>query len=249
MSAESDREALSSEGKERKPDVPGFADSRRVAADYDRVADEYTRHIFGELAGKPFDRALLDRFAAEVGMGRVCDVGCGPGHVSAYLHARGCDVFGVDLSTRMVELASTLNPGVEFRVGDLRALPAAARSLAGAVCLYSLIHLAADELAPALAALHRTLRPGGQLLLAVHEGQESRAPGQMWGIPVSLRFNFFTRAEITAALAEAGLTIRELTSRPPYAGVEVETNRLYAWATSPRPDSPAGNGEGAVGAL
>src|SRR5437773_6198242 len=74
-----------------------------VRASYDRVAAEYAERIAGELAGKPFDRALLDRFADQVRpLGPVCDVGCGPGHVTAYLHERGLDVFGVDLSPEMV---------------------------------------------------------------------------------------------------------------------------------------------------
>lgn len=30
---------------------------------YDRLAGEYTRHIYDELKDKPFDRGLLDRFA------------------------------------------------------------------------------------------------------------------------------------------------------------------------------------------
>jgi len=35
---------------------------------------------FDELDSKPFDRAVLDRFAASVkGRGRVCDLACSPG--------------------------------------------------------------------------------------------------------------------------------------------------------------------------
>jgi hypothetical protein len=57
---------------------------------YDRVADEYVRQIFDELQHKPFDRELLDRFAASVrDAGLACDMGCGPGHVARYLHEHG----------------------------------------------------------------------------------------------------------------------------------------------------------------
>jgi len=73
-------------------------------ASYDRVADEYVRRIFDELKHKPIDRRLLDRFAASVSeAGPACDMGCGPGHVARYLHARGVQICGVDLSTEMVE--------------------------------------------------------------------------------------------------------------------------------------------------
>jgi SAM-dependent methyltransferase len=213
-------------------------DLAALAADYDRVADEYTRHIFGELAEKPFDRALLDRFARLTGDGLVCDGGCGPGHVSHYLHERGCDVFGIDISPRMVRLASELNPMIEFRVADLREPGIRPATLAGLVCLYSLIHFTAGELAAVLTTLRSTLRPGGQLLLAVHEGAETRTPGEMWGIPVSLKFNFFTQPQIEAALTQAGFAIDDILHREPYVGVEVETDRLYAMAIAPDDDNP-----------
>jgi SAM-dependent methyltransferase len=204
-----------------------------IAADYDRVADEYVRHIFGELAGKPFDRAMLDRFARLVGDGLVCDAGCGPGHVARYLHERGCNVFGIDISPRMVSLASELNPMIEFHVADLREPGILHATLAGLTCFYSLIHFAAGELVAVLTTLRRAMRPGGRLLLAVHEGTEPRTPGEMWGIPVSLQFNFFTRPEIEVALTRAGLAIDEIVHREPYLGVEVETDRIYATAIAP----------------
>ena len=79
---------------------------------YDCVADEYVRRIFDELRHKPLDRQLLDRFAARVRhAGVACDMGCGPGQVARYLHERGVEVCGVDLSPAMVERARQLTPG------------------------------------------------------------------------------------------------------------------------------------------
>jgi SAM-dependent methyltransferase len=130
------------------------------------------------------------------------------------------------------------HPGVEFVVGDLRRLPVGEASLAGIVCFYSLIHLESDQLAPTLAALRRTLRPGGRLLIAVHEGHESREPGELWGIPVSLRFNFFTYEQLTRALRDGGFVVEQITHRASYPDVEVETDRLYASATAPATQTP-----------
>jgi hypothetical protein len=45
--------------------------SQLIRESYDRIADEYARRIYNELQHKPFDRDLLDRFAAEAaGRGR-----------------------------------------------------------------------------------------------------------------------------------------------------------------------------------
>ncbi len=89
-------------------------DINELRDSYDQVAGEYVTRIFHELEHKPMDRALLDRFAAEVqGLGTICDMGCGPGHVAQYLHERGVHVLGIDVSPRMVEQARQLNPGIE----------------------------------------------------------------------------------------------------------------------------------------
>src|SRR5687767_2004876 len=87
---------------------------------YDTVADEYVRRFFDELKDKPFDRQLLDRFADSVrDVGAACDMGCGPGQVARYLHERGVQVCGVDLSPGIVERARVLNPDIEFQQGDM----------------------------------------------------------------------------------------------------------------------------------
>jgi trans-aconitate methyltransferase len=92
-----------------------------IQAGYDVVADAYAEQFFDELSRKPFDRLLLDAFAADCeGRGTVLDVGCGPGHVARYLSERGAKASGFGLSPAMVELARKLNPGLEFRAGDMR---------------------------------------------------------------------------------------------------------------------------------
>src|SRR5262249_45822260 len=95
-------------------------------ASYDAVADEYTSRIAAELQHTPFDRQLLDQFAERVrGLGLVADIGCGPGHVGRYLHDRGIDVVGIDLSPRMIQCARRLTPAMEFQQADMTALPTA----------------------------------------------------------------------------------------------------------------------------
>ena len=87
-------------------------DQKKLAsleAGYDKVAGHYVERIFNELDHKPLDRLLLDRFADSIGSSaRICDVGCGPGHVTNYLRQRGVDVFGIDLSSAMVDQARRL---------------------------------------------------------------------------------------------------------------------------------------------
>src|SRR5881628_461864 len=116
--------------------------NRYLVESYDRVAQRYAEQFFNELDRKPFDRELLNRYAERLhGRGKVCDLGCGPGHVARYLHSRGLDVFGVDISPRMVEVARGLNPTIPFAQADMLKLSLADSCLAGIAAFYSLIHL------------------------------------------------------------------------------------------------------------
>jgi SAM-dependent methyltransferase len=207
-----------------------------VTGSYDRLAGTYAQRIYDELDGKPFDRALLDRFADRVrGHGVVLDLGCGPGHVARYLHQRDVTVVGVDLSPGMIEIARGRAPEVEFRVGDLRSLDMADASAAGGVAFYSLIHFAPAELDRALGEIARVLRPGAPLLVAVHRGSQTVHLEELWGIGIRLDFVFFEPQVLGGALRAAGLEVVETLTRPAYKGVEAETERLYLWARRAEP--------------
>jgi SAM-dependent methyltransferase len=198
---------------------------------YDRVTDEYVRHIYDELKDKPLDRELLDRFVTEVGAtGPVCDMGCGPGQVARYLHEHGANVTGIDLSPGMIARAKQLNPGIEFRVGDMTALADADAAWAGITAFYSIVHFPRDQVVVALRELHRVLRPGGLLLLAFHVGDETLHLDEWWEHQVSIDWYFFKTEEIAASLRRAGFTIGQIIVREPYPEVEHPSRRAYIFA-------------------
>jgi SAM-dependent methyltransferase len=85
---------------------------------YDRVAQEYAKQFYDELDSKPFDRKMLDWFIEKVdGLGTICDLGCGCGHIANYLHNRSLEVCGIDLSSGMLKQAQQLNPNITFQQG------------------------------------------------------------------------------------------------------------------------------------
>jgi SAM-dependent methyltransferase len=201
---------------------------------YDRVADEYVRRIFDELQHKPLDRQLLDRFAAQVrDVGPACDLGCGPGHVARYLHERGVQVCGVDLSPAMVERARALTPAVEFGQGDMMALDAPDGAWAGIVAFYSIIHILRGDMLQALGEVRRVLRPGGILLLAFHIGDGAVHLDEWWGRKVCVDFFFFRPDEMAGELRAAGFEIEEIIEREPYPDVEHQSRRAYIFARRP----------------
>src|SRR4029434_7985732 len=145
---------------------------------FDLVADEYVRRIFDELQHKPLDRQLLDRFAASVReVGPACDMGCGPGHVARYLHERGVQVCGIDLSPAMAARARELTDVVACHQGNMMALDPPHAAWAGIVAFYSIIHIPRGDMPRALEEFRRVLRPGGMLLLAFHIGDDTIGRG------------------------------------------------------------------------
>jgi SAM-dependent methyltransferase len=206
-----------------------------VQASYDQVADEYARHLYGELRQKPLDRQLLDKFAEQVrGSGLACDLGCGPGQVARYLHERGVAVCGVDLSQGMVERARQLNPEIEFRRDDMTALDVPSEAWAGIAAFYAIVSLPPADLAQALHEMKRVLQPGGLLLLSFHIGEEVSHVEDLWGCAVSLDFYFFRTREISSYLSATGFEIDEIVERDPYVpDVEYQSRRAYIFAHKP----------------
>lgn len=199
---------------------------------YDRLASTYADELWHELDGKPLDRWLLERVARDA-RGPVLEVGCGPGHVTAFLAGHGADAAGLDLSPAMIAVARARVPAARFEVGDLRALPHADGALGAVVAMYALVHLPPPELPAAVAELARVLAPGGLLLAAVHAGSQVLHPGALWGIAIDIDWHFVEPAALFAAVAAAGLAPVEALVREPYAGVEHASRRAYVLARKP----------------
>lgn len=215
-----DRETVLAEGT-------GARDAA-VRETYDAVAEAYFDKLGDELIDKPFDVWLLERIASLAEPNPLVDVGCGPGHITAFLADTGAQVSGVDLSPAMIGVANREFPDLDFSVGSLFTLlrPRTAAGWGAVLAWYSLVHLAGSELAPAVAALARTLAPGGVLAVAVHVGDEVRHVTELVGEPVHVDFVLHDPGQVLGAFSAAGLTGVEWYRRGPVAD-EAQTERLY----------------------
>lgn len=140
-----------------------------VSEAYSARAAEYIEALGVVEAMHPSDAALIASWGAQVD-GPALDIGCGPGHWTAFLAERGLDIRGVDLTPAFIEHARATYPDVRFATGSVEALDASDASLGGVLAWYSLIHHTPDAIGPALDEIARALRPGGLLLVGFFEG-------------------------------------------------------------------------------
>lgn len=203
---------------------PDFVTATRAA--YDTVAVSYAELLRDHLATEPFDRAMLDAFAALVGAeagsvadaGPVVEAGCGPGRITGYLHHLGLDVSGVDLSPAMIEVARAAHPDVRFTVGSMTALDVPDGGLAGLVAWYSIIHTPPELLPGVFAEFRRVLRPGGRLLLAFQVGDERVRIERAYGHAVDVDAYRLPPDHVAELLAAAGFAVEARlvrAARPP----------------------------------
>jgi SAM-dependent methyltransferase len=207
---------------------PAYTTATRIA--YDIVANDYAELLHDELAAKPFDRAMLDTFAELVHGARIADVGCGPGRVTAYLDALGCDAFGVDLSPEMIAVARRSYPQLHFEVGTMTALACDDDCVGGVVAWYSIIHTPPALLPAAFIEFARVLRSGGHLLLAFQVGDECVELRHAYGHDIALDAYRLSPDDIATTLATFGFDVVASLVRAPY-GLE-KTPQAFLIATA-----------------
>ena len=217
-----DREAVLAEG--------GAVRDAKVIAAYDAAAEAYAAELADELIEKPFDIWLLER-VAEAADGPIMDVGCGPGHIAAFLADTGAEVHGMDASGTMIEQARTAFPDLDFQVARFHQLlrPRTAATWGAIIAWYAFGHLAPSELSGVLRTASGTLNPGGLFALAVELGDRVRHADSLCGVEVDLDYVLHDRAQVLAALAASDLVVDEWYVRAPVRG-EADTERLYVVA-------------------
>jgi len=180
---------------------------------YDAFADSFADHVEDSAYNAHYDRPAVLGLIGDVSGRRVLDVGCGSGLYAEELARRGAHVVAFDSSSQLVNHAKRrVSSAVHVRVHDLED-PLdwlADESMDQAVMALVLHHLA--DPVSALREIHRTLKPGGRLVVStVHPTADWHQLGgsyftdeiidAKWNAGWEVRFR---RAPLTAWCAEFG---------------------------------------------
>ncbi len=100
----------------------------------------------------------------------ILDLGCGAGRTTTFIHEKGCDVVGVDISGPLVDQARKNFPGIDFRVMDARKLGFKDGSFDAVFFSFNGIDNLASlsERRRAMSEIKRVLRPGGFFIYSSH---------------------------------------------------------------------------------
>lgn len=202
---------------------------RKSRENWDSLIDEWTAHGKFQLWRRHSDAvntALLNRWLPERTVSRLLKTDLFDEAVTdglfATLAARAGQVFGVDVSSRVAEMAGSRHPGLVAEAADVRRLPFDNASFDTVVSISTLDHFdSRDDIPVALRELARVLRPGGQLLLTL----DNLAHPAVWLrsllphglmmrlglVPYAVGKTLAPRS-LKAACRDAGLTVTDATA-------------------------------------
>ncbi|MCP4307968.1 MAG: class I SAM-dependent methyltransferase [bacterium] len=137
-------------------------DTLRDAYDFD--AERRNTNVF-----EGWRSDVVDGFLSRLDPGAsILELGAGAGQGAAYVAKQGFPIVAIDLSPANVDLA--ISRGLDARVGDFTDPDFHVGEFDGVFAMNSLLHVKKDLFPSALAAVRRSLRPGGIALIVVYGG-------------------------------------------------------------------------------
>ncbi len=136
---------------------------------------------------------------------RILDLGCGSGMPSdRFLIEHGCQVIGLDIAEKQIELARQNVPQAEYTVADMAELRPGAYQVDAIVSFYAIFHTPRETHAALFQVLSSVLPPNG-CLLASMGADEWTGVEEFHGVP--MYWSHYAASTNTAFVAQAGFEI------------------------------------------
>lgn len=168
-------------------------------------------------------------------LGRVADLGCGPGIMVPLILERGGSFVGIDMAPEMIKEANAKYghlPGVSFQVGNVEALDLPDESFDQVVCMGVIEYL--EQPMKAMQEIGRILRPGGVALVSVSKRYHS----DRVAVPLTAPVRWLARelgATGSGQVHRSGLQPHELDAGAALGGLVSEGGSHYNFTPVPYP--------------
>lgn len=145
---------------------------------------------------------------------KIFEIATGPGNVIKYILCKrpNFKVFGIDLSSNMIELAKQNNPEADFAVMDCRDIHVIDTKFDGILCAFCLPYLSKEESLKLISDAALLLEPDGVLYISTMEGDHNKSGYETTSFSGDNRvYIYYHQADfITACLSKLGFDIFDL---------------------------------------
>jgi ubiquinone/menaquinone biosynthesis C-methylase UbiE len=174
---------------------------QKTVAVFDEFAKEYAEEFTKPSEYTDVFLSLIKR------NGKILDVGCGCGIDANYICSKGFTTIGIDVSKEMVRLAKKSFPKIEFKVKDMRKLVFSSDSFDGILVAYSLNYIPKIDVLRTLKLLHRFLKKGGIIYIALQSGKSQEIfVTEPLKPSIKILLDIFSENEINSVLQESGFS-------------------------------------------
>ena len=135
--------------------------NHKIKQSYDNIAETWHKEREWHIEKPSIDEAIIHLKPSAT----ILDVGCGTGKpIAAYLIGKGFDVYGLDISPKLIQYAKSVIPEKKLFLADICEFTTDVHFDA-IICWFTLFHIHADHHFDVLKKLHSFLKPDGVLLI------------------------------------------------------------------------------------
>ena len=185
-----------------------------IKTGYDKIADSY--HL-QRMLKKVFTNQYFENLSSYFPhTGKLLDLGCGGGQpVTAYFSDKGYKITGVDISSKMIEIAREQIPKGHFIVSDMLECNFSKNEFDVIVSTYAIIHVPQQNQKFLFEKMYEWLKPNGVAYLTLgHENTEELLKENWHG--VKMYWSFFGPEQYNEILQQVGFKLlwHEIESLP-----------------------------------
>lgn len=173
---------------------------------YNNIAEQYTKDFFDN----EDDIVFVDKFVEYLNGTIVLDMGCGPGNLTKELVRHNCNVTGIDLSEKMIEIAKQKVPSAKFEIQDIRKTNYDNKTFDGLFVSRALIHIKNEEIQNTLQEFYRILKSNGTLgiIVQIVDIPFEHIEKEVYNPELDIFFKYFSEQELHTKLLEANFSIK-----------------------------------------